>query len=1062
MRKIVETFVKYPFYANLIVFILVVAGGISFASMSKAFFPERESKSIFVTVSYPGASPIEMEEGITSRVEEAIRGIAGIKEITSTSSENLARVTIETTGKFDIDETLTEVKNAVDGITSMPVSAERPIVFKRRSTTPAMRLGLSGNMDLMELKQLAYEIEDDFLSSGYMSQLSFNGIPATEISIEISEENLIRYGITLDQVSNTVRQTNRDVSSGIIKNDDRMIYIRSRNRTVDTKIIENTVIKSQDDGAIVRIKDVGKVKLQFEDVPNRSYLNGKPAISIMVNKLITEDLQDISEYIDVYVEEFNALYPNAELTVSFDFMEMLNSRISLLYKNGLMGLLLVVIVLALFLSFRLSLWVAWGIPASFLAMFIVANLYGLTINMISLFGMILVIGIIVDDGIVIAENIFSHFERGKSPHRAAIDGTMEVLPAVTTSVTTTILAFMPLFFIIGNMEFLFEMAFVVVFSLAFSLIEAFFVLPAHISSPTILKRNTNNVSFGNRVRNRLEKMVSFLRDRMYGRFLKFILKWRYPALAVPSAAIMITAGLFAGGLIKSTFFPSIPPDDFNINVAFTPGEGEKQTYEALLRFEQAAWDINQELKEQYNDTSDFIIYTYLNTGSSFSGEERGTHAGHIAVNLRNLERSPVSSFEIATMVRKKIGIVPGADKFTVAGRNRWGSPIEISLLSNNQQEIENATEMLKGELKKISVLTEVVDNNALGAQEIKIKLKPKAYFLGLNDFMILNQVRSSFFGSQAQRLQQGKDEMRVWVRYPPEDREQFSQLEKLKIVTAQGEYPLKELVDYEISRGPVSINRFNGKKDIRVKADLVNPTTPVPPIQEYITDSIMPKVMAQNAGIRYIYQGQQKNAQENMDSMKATFIPAFALIIIIIMIHFKSVGQGFIIITMIPLGFLGAAWGHLIHGLPVSMLSVWGMVALSGVIVNDAVVFLSKYNILLKDGKKVYDAIFEAGVSRFRPIVLTTLTTTIGLYPIILETSRQAQYLIPMAIALAYGVFFGTFFILTLFPVMIYFLNDVNRIIKWVRTGVKPSAEEVESAIIYAKRELDSQSDNNE
>ncbi len=1054
MRKLVESFVKYPFYANLVVVVLFLAGGISFSSMSKSFFPERESKMIYVTVAYPGASPIEMEEGITSRIEEAIRGIAGIKEITSTSSENSARVTIETTGKFDIDETLTEVKNAVDGITSMPIDAERPIVYKQRTTTPAMRLGLSGNMELMKLKKLAYQIEDDFLASGLMSQITLSGIPATEIAIEISEENLIRYGITLEQVSTTVARTNRDVSSGMLKNDQRMIYIRSRNRTVNTEIIGNTVIKSRQDGSLVRIRDVGQVKIQFQDVPNKSYLNGKPAISIMVSKLITEDLQEISEYINQYAKEFNELYPNAEITVSFDFMGMLNSRISLLYQNGFMGLLLVVIVLALFLSFRLSLWVAWGIPASFLAMFVAANLYGITINMISLFGMILVIGIIVDDGIVIAENIFSHFERGKTPMQAAIDGTMEVLPAVTTSVITTILAFVPLFLLEGNMEFLFEMAFVVVFSLGFSLIEAFFVLPAHIGTPHILKQPTNHVSFGNKVRNRLEKFVSFLRDRLYGRFLSFILKWRFPALAFPVFAILLTAGLFAGELIKYTFFPSIPPDDFDINVAFTPGEGEKQTFEALQNFEQAAWEVNEDLKKEYNDTSDFIIYTYLNTGSSFSGQERGTHAGHVSVNLKNLEKSPVSSFDIASRVRKKIGTVPGSDKFTVAGRNRWGSPIEISLLGSNQEALEKATDNLKNELKKISELTEVVDDNALGAQEIKIKLKPKAYFLGLTDFMILNQVRSSFFGAQAQRLQQGKDEIRVWVRYPPEDREDFSQLERLKIVTAQGEYPLKELVDYEITRGPVSINRFNGKKDIRVSADLVNPTTPVPPIQAYITESIMPDILAHSPGVSFMYQGQQKNAQENMKSMRSFFLPAFALIIIIIMIHFKSAGQGLIIVSMVPMGFIGAAWGHFLHGLPVSMLSVWGMVALSGVIVNDAVVFLSKYNILIRDGYKVPNAIFEAGISRFRPIVLTTLTTTIGLYPIILETSRQAQFLIPMAVALAYGVFFGTFFILTVFPITIFALNDVLRIFKWIKTGVWPTREEVEPATIYHKRDL--------
>jgi len=1056
MRKIIETFVKYPFYANLLVIVILGAGAASFLSMKKSFFPERKSRFITVSVAYPGASPKEMEEGITVRIEEAIRGIPGIKEINSTSSENVSRVSIETTGEYDIDLTLQEVKNAIDGITSMPTGAERPIVFKQRSITPALRLGLAGSADLMTLKEMAYHIEDDFMASGLISQINISGFPATEISVEIPEENLLRYGLTLNDISRAISSANRDLSGGEIRNEDYMVIIRVRNRSVNPNDISNIVVRGEKGGSLVRVGDIGKVKIQFQDVPNFTLLNGEPAISISINKLISEDLEKISVFVNKYVKEFNQKYNNAELFITFDYSNMLHSRLDLLYTNGLFGLILVIIILAIFLSFRLSLWVAWGIPSAFLAMFVVANMYGITINMISLFGMILVVGILVDDGIVIAENIFSHFEKGKSPMKSAVDGTMEVMPAVITSVLTTIIAFSPLLFIQGRMEMMFEMAFVVIFSLTFSLLEAFFVLPAHIGTPHILKRSTDAVNFGNRVRNKLEYLVAYTRDKLYGALLKKVIRYRYIVLFIPLTLTLITIGLFRGGFIRSTFFPNIPPDNFDVNIAFTPGEGEKQTLDALYDFEKKVWQVNDELKEEYNDTSDYIIYTFLSLGSAFNGEERGSHAGHISVLLRNLEGSPVSSFDIANRVRKKIGKVPEADKISVAGRSHWGAPISISLMGTNLKELSAARDMLMKDIKEMPAITEVKDNNPLGAQEVRLKLKPKAYFLGLDDFTVLNQVRNGFFGSQSQRLQHGKDELRVWVRYPRSDREELGQLERMKIKTPKGEYPLAEIADFHIERGPVNIHRYNMKREIRIEADVVNPDEPIPPLLEYIESDILPKVKAHYPGVRFLYQGQQKNAAESQSSMMHYFIPAFILMTIVIMVHFRSFGQGLIILSMIPLAYLGAIWGHIFHGIPLSILSAFGMVALSGVTVNDAVVFLQKYNRLLaNDNLKVKEAVFQAGIARFRPIVLTTLTTTIGLFPIIFEKSRQAQFLIPMAMALAYGVFFGTIFILTVFPVTILFLNDIRVWTKYLITGKKPIPEEVEKANIYKKRKIE-------
>jgi len=1054
MKKLVTIFVKYQFYANLIIAILLIGGIGSFLSMKKSFFPESSTRNIIVTVVYPGASPKEMEEGVTTRIEESIRGLTGIREVTSTSSENFSRITIETTGEYDIDETLMEVKNAVDGISSFPVDAERPIVYKRRPVTNALFMSLTGDVDLLTLKKHADEIEDDLYASGVISQLTIDGYPALELSVEVSEDNLMRYGITFDEIQRAIYMNNRDISAGTIRSEREEILIRSRARKVDPDKIAEIVLRANPDGSVIRIRDIGQVKLMFSDVASGSYMNGKQTVGIQVRKLGTEDLDAIVGFLVDYIDDFNKNNNEVSLEITYNFQDMLKGRLDLLYRNGGIGLLLVLITLGLFLSLRLSFWVAWGIPASFLGMFIVASIYGITVNMFSLFGMILVVGILVDDGIVIAENIYTHFERGKSPKRAAIDGTMEVLPAVATSVTTTIIAFLPLFFLEGRMEFLFEMAFVVIFSLFFSLLEAFFVLLAHLASPHIL-RSKDRAGVGARIRRVLDRFIDNLRYTVYKKVMITMIRWRAAVILVPIAFLLITMGLLQGGIIQATFFPSIPFDFFSVDIAFTPGSGENQTLSYLKRFEDAIWEVNADLMEETNDTSQLVNYTFVGLGGAFNGTETGSHAGGIFVLLRNLEDTEISSFEIVNRVRDKIGPVPEAEKFTIGGITTFGNPVSISLLGKDLDELQQAKDFLILNMKNIDALEDITDNNAIGKREVQLELKPKAYFLGLNHADISNQVRQGFFGGQAQRLQIGKDEVRVWVRYPKQDRVSLGQMEDMRIKTPKGEFPLNELATYKIERGPVNIQRYNGSREVRINADLVDPTTPVPPLLEKIRNDIIPDMQAKYPGVSVEYQGQSRDSAEATEDLVKYFGVAFVIMILIIMVHFKSFSQGMIIVMMIPLGWLGAIWGHGIEGIPVSMLSAWGMVALSGVIINDAVVFLSKYNLLVKEGMGVKEAALEAGMARFRPILLTTITTVVGLYPIILENSFQAQFLIPMAVALAYGVMIGTFFILLFFPVIIVTLSDLRKILKRFWTGKKVDSELLEPAIIHSRKEID-------
>ncbi len=1055
MRRIISTFVKYPFYANLVILFIVIAGWNSLSNMKKSFFPERTTRFLGVTVYYPGASPVEMEEGVTSRVEEAVRGIVGIKEINSMSRENSSRVTIETTGEYDIDEILMEVKNAVDGISSLPSAAERPIVYKQRNTSRALFLSLSGTDDLFTLKEFAYRIEDDLLNSGIISQMTLRGAPTPEISIEVSEVDLLRYNLTLSEIGNAVWSNNRDISGGQIKSEKEEILIRLRSRSADPDKIADIPLRGTPSGGFIRIRDVATVKKKAPINFYPAFRGSQPSVTFAVDKLPEEDLEAIDIHVKDYVETFNKQNPGVHLKINFSFLSILNSRLQLLVSNGVLGFILVVISLTLFLSFGVSFWVAWGIPASFLAMFIVANLYGVTINMVSLFGMILVIGILVDDGIVIGENIYTHFEQGMNPRMAAVEGTMEVLPAVVTSVTTTVVAFMPLLFLQGtNMENLREMAFIVIVALLLSLVEAFLVLPAHLSSRHVLNRERHD-QHKHKIKEGIENSIKWLRDELYEPYLKWALRWRYILLSVPVALTMLTIGLLGGGFIRSTYFPVVDFDSFEINIAFVPGSGEEQTYKFLHRFEDAVWEINEKLKEEMGRDEDLIRDTRLQVGRAFSGQENGAHAGRLIVYPVDLTNMDLTGLKISAKVREKIGPVPEAEKYTVGGRNRWGKPVAVSLMSRNLEELDAARNMLLAGLNDIPVLKDIVDNNAQGQQEILLKLKPKAYFLGLNEATIASQIRQGFYGHQVQRLQHSRDELRVWVRYPAEDRKYIGQLEQMKIKTQDGIYPLIELVDYELKRGPVGIRRFNGQREMRIEADLTDPYASVPDILRKVNMEIIPEIQQKYPGINVVYQGQQRESQLTVNKLRTYFGIAFAAIVLILMIHFKSIQQPILILMMIPLSMIGAFWGHGIHGKPVSILSALGMVALSGVIINDAVVFLAKYNGLLEKGVKVTEAIIQAGKSRLRPIILTTLTTAIGLFPLILESSFQAQFLIPMAISLAYGVAFGTIFILLFFPILIQTLNDIRVRAVTLWTGEKPEPEDVEFAVIDSNRSIE-------
>ncbi|MCF8067143.1 MAG: efflux RND transporter permease subunit [Desulfobacterales bacterium] len=1052
MKKILTTFVKYPFYAKVAMALTIILGLIAVTSMKKSSYPQVDPRTLSISVTYIGASVKEVEESVTSLIEDAIRGIPGVKEISSVSKEDYAYVSVLMHSDSNHDQVLYEVKNAIDGISGFPTDADRPVVSRDRGSSEAMYISLWGR-DLFRLKEQAQKIEDDFLASGIISQVYIDGYPGVEISVEVKEEILRRYRLSIEEIRTAISYNNLDISAGMIKNDREEIQVLSRNRSLDPEDIGNIVIRAHKNGQLLRVSDVADVIYQFEEKPVGSWGFGADMIMISIYKLNNEDLAAMSKFVAEYVKKFQEEDPTAGIEVIFDYNEVIDNNLSILYENGAVGIFLVVLSLTLFLRFRLSLWVAWGIPASFLGLFMLANLFGITLNEISLFGMILIIGILVDDGIVVAENIYAHHESGKPFRKAAVDGTCEIIPAVYTSVFTTIIAFLPILFLRGDMEYFHEMALVVILCLSFSLIECSFLLPAHIANPKVFKKSSGK-NITARARNKMDGAFTFLRDDLYIPLAKKCMKYRWICFSIPIAMVILTTGLLLSGGIGITFYPSVEDNSFQINLALKPGTNPEVTKSYLHRIDNAVWSVNADLREEFNSAEDFVYFTEVDLGEVYEGwSEAGGHVGVVFVFLADMKNPPISSGEIKARVYEEIGEIPSAHKFSMGYTDWYGAPVSVSLLGDNLKELNKARGWFINELKKYTALYNITDNGQVGSQEILLKLKPLAYALGLNQVTLMDQVRQAFWGAEAQRLQDGKDEVRVYVRYPKSNRINIGQLEKMRIYTEHGEYPLAALADYTVGRSPVAINRYNGQREIRVDAYMKEYNDPVPPILNDIETNVLPELMEKFPGITYTYQGQQKSTQDDITDMKKYYAIAFLGIVLLIMFHFRSLSQAIIILSMIPLGWLGAIWGHGIMGVPLSMMSLLGMIALSGTIVNDSVIFLAKYNQNLQWGRKISDAIIEAGRARFRPILLTSVTTVLGLISLVFETDPSALYLVPVAISIAFGIFFGTIFTVIFLPVWILTFNDFKRIVHAVITRSLPDAEEVEPAIQELKLE---------
>ncbi len=1023
MVKIIAFFVRYKIWTNVLMFSIFGFGLISLNQMRFSFFPETEPDIITIQVVYPGASPEEIEEGVILKIEENLDGLSDIERITSISRENSGTVTVEIMQDAQIDEVLADVKNAVDRINSFPLGAEKPVIFEQKFRSRSLSIVLYSETDLYNLKYIVDNLREEFLALSEISQVTIRGLPKLEFSIEVSESDLRRYNITFDEISSAVASSNINISGGKFDTIDEEVLIRAYGRKYYAKELLNTVVRGNPDGTVLYLKDVASVVEKWEDVPDKMYYNGRNSVILDLDQTEQEDILLIADIAKKKVDEFNNENDQIHALVVDDRTVPLQQRRDLLIKNGLIGLLLIIITLGFFLNLRLSYWVSIGIPFSFAGMFIIANAAGITINIMSLFGMIVVIGILVDDAIVVAENIFAHYERGSSGIKASINGAKEMLGPVFTSVSTTILAFMPFFFLDGTFGgFIWQMALVVIAALFFSLIEAFLILPAHLAHSKGLHPHKEDPP----IRQKIDKIIYFITCKIYAPSLRWCLTHIWITIVTPVALVMLTIGLLAGGFIGVTFFPFIDGDTLPVNISLVTGRQEADTDSLLSRIEKKAWELNEEMSAERDDGKQLIRGIRREIGSNDFGES-GSHAGRLILQLLDGEVRDTDTYIIANRLREKVGPIPEAQQATFGRLGFFGKPVSVSLLGNDLKQLNRARDLLVYELKNFSTLKDVTDSNQEGRREVNINLKPRAYALGLKLQDVARQVRQGFFGQEAQRIQRGKDEIRVWVRYRPEDRSSLGFLNQMRIRTADGaEYPFGELAEYSIERGITTIDHLDRRREIKVEASLADEKLDLPPILTEIEKQVLPEVLNQVQGVQATFGGQSRDQAKFQQSLRKAFPIAMLAMFVLVILVFRSYIQAGMIFSLIPISILGAIWGHGIQGIQLNTLSIYGIIALSGIIINDSIVFVDQINRNLREGQKIKDSVYNAGLTRLRPIILTTLTTAFGLAPLILETSRQAQFLIPMAVSVAYGMVFGTIILLIILPALFLVVNKIR------------------------------------
>lgn len=1057
MIRMLGAIVRNTVLANMVMLLILFAGAAGVVMNVQEVFPEIDIDRIAVTVPYPGADSPEVEEGISRKVEEAMDGMEGVKRYTTVSRENVSLAVAEVQDGASQEEVYKRVRNAIDSINTWPTDAEQAIISEPTLREEVLLVALWGDLDERTLKEHAERVKDELQSIPEISQVDVLGTREYEISIVVSEERLQEYGLSFKDVANAVRANSLNLPAGTIRAKGEEILLRTTGRKYTGKEFASIVLLAGPNGENITLDRVANINDGFTEEPIIPRFNDHPCAIIGIFKTGGEDAIKIADLTYAYVEKQSKLLPdNVHLTVWGDRAALIKARISLLVRNGIIGLVLVFLSLWLFLEFRLSFWVAMGIPISLSGAMFLLWLSGGTINMISLFGLIMVLGIIVDDAIIVGEAIYVHRKSGEPPLRAAVLGVAEVGMPVFAAVSTTIMAFLPLMFVSGIMgKFIFLLPVVVICALTVSLVESLFILPAHLNHLPDLNAPA---SAGHPWKRRAQQTrlaishgLEWFVEHMYEPFLALALRWRYVAFGITIAAMMFTMGLVQGDFIRYQMFPKLDGNDIVAEVEFPVGTPPAVTAAAVEETRLALERLME--RERANDGGSILRNVYAVTGEMGQGFEKsiGSNKGMVRAEIIDSEKRSVASYYLMDEWEKEIGVIPGALRqgFSELSAGPPGAEIEMWMLGEDMDLMLKAAEEVKEQLREYEGVYQVADDYRPGKSEIQMNIRPEARALGLQLSDLAQQVYAGYYGEEALRIQRGRDDIRVRVRYTEDERRNLERIKNVRIRTPQGqEVPFFTVADVDYGRGLASITRVDGKKRIAVTAEVsTSSNNSADTILADMDANFFPQFYARYPGLFISFEGAKKDSRDAIGSLFVYFPMALIGIFLIIASVFRSYLQPMVIMFTIPFGIVGAIYGHLLLGYILTIFSIFGFVALAGVVVNDAIVLIERVNTNLAAGLPFFQALVKGGARRFRPIMLTTISTVGGLTPLILEKDMQARILVPMAISIASGVFFATILTLVLIPCLLGILNDLRRIAFGIRHGHWPTREEVEPAV---------------
>ena len=1035
--------------ANLVMLIFVIGGLIASTRVKQEVMPEFATDIILVSVPYPGASPAEVEQGIILSIEDRARGVDGVKKVTSTARESHGSVVVELLTGADASKALQDVKNGVDSIQSFPEEAEKPVVSLIELRNQVVTLMVYGDQDEQTLRDLAEQIRDELLQRPDITLVELGAVRPLEIAIEVSQQNLRAHNLTLGQIAREVREATVELPAGGLKAAGGEILLRTQERRDYASEYANIPVASAPDGSHITVGDIATIKDGFEDWDFESHYNTQPAVQVNVFRVARETPQSVSASVHAYLEEIQPRLPaGVSLSVWNDSSEIYRDRMSLLLKNAFLGLCLVLLLLGLFLDPKLAFWVTLGIPISVMGAFLFLPFSGASINMISLFAFIITLGIIVDDAVVVGENIYEKRQHGMPFLQAATEGAQEISGPVVFAVLTNIAAFLPLMFIPGVAgNFFRNIPAVTISVFSVSLIESLFILPAHLSHQDTPSRFWDLL---NRPRVFFSRLLQRFIDRIYQPVVRMAISYRYATLMTGLAALILALGAVGGGHIQFSFMPRVDADIVTAQATLpfgVPLDTSRRVQQQMLDGLQVAVNTH--------GGPDIVRGTYTQIGAVLRtggpGEEEapklsGSHLAGVQVALVPSDQRAVSSVEFSKTWRQASSHIVGLESLTFKAESGFSADgaLDIQLTHRSRPILEAAAAELAEVLTGYAGVTDVDDGVSRGKPQLSLTVKPEARSLGINATDLARQLRGSFYGAEALRQQRGRNEVKVMVRLPAEERHTAHTLEQLVIRTEQGgEIPLHQAAAVEYGRAYTEIRRRQGRRIMAVTADVDEEISNANKIVAELEQNELPLLMQKYPGLNYALEGEQEWQKESLAAMGIGFIFALLTIYALLAIPFKSYLQPLIVMLSIPFGIIGAVIGHMLLGYELSLISMFGIVALAGVVINDALVLVVTANKFRDvDQLSPREAVFQAGIRRFRPILLTSLTTFFGLMPMIFETSMQARFLIPMAISIGFGILFATWIILFIVPASYIILEDIlglPRLLRANRQGDRPT-----------------------